>query len=362
MKYIIYLTTNLKSKVNNLNRIYIGIHKTENPEIFDGYIGCGVNIYKSSSYMYPKTSFQYAVKKYGTEAFKREVLFIYDSALKALKKEEEIVNEDFIKQSHTYNMIKGGEGYNECYKPIYQFDLNGNLIKKWESVLDLTDFYGYSAFKFNNAITHHGDFIGCFWARNENIDLKTYTKNKLLKTVYLYDLNGKFLKEFSSRKECGEYLECAPQSVNHAIINQQKIKNHYVSDSIVDLFVPKPRITLKNSIFYLYHTTKGFIGKFTGKEVMLPLGENSWKKISNAINENRGWYKDYYISTEELTKIPEKNTHKKQIEVYTKEGKLIEILSSGKELLDKYNMNWGQLTRILKGTKIHEKYIFIYSK
>ena len=33
MKYIVYLTTNLKN-----NKIYIGVHGTEDPNIFDGYI------------------------------------------------------------------------------------------------------------------------------------------------------------------------------------------------------------------------------------------------------------------------------------------------------------------------------------
>ena len=32
MKYIVYLTTNL---VNN--KIYIGVHQTDNPDVFDGY-------------------------------------------------------------------------------------------------------------------------------------------------------------------------------------------------------------------------------------------------------------------------------------------------------------------------------------
>ena len=45
MKYIVYITTNLVNK-----KIYIGVHKTENPEIFDGYLGDGVLVNKPSSY------------------------------------------------------------------------------------------------------------------------------------------------------------------------------------------------------------------------------------------------------------------------------------------------------------------------
>ena len=74
MKYIIYHTINTK----NLKH-YIGVHKTENPDIFDSYIGCGVKITCPSSYMNPTTPFQYAVKKYGTDAFKRTVLKSFDN-------------------------------------------------------------------------------------------------------------------------------------------------------------------------------------------------------------------------------------------------------------------------------------------
>lgn len=87
MKYIVYLTKNKKSKINGLERIYIGVHKTENPEIFDGYIGCGVKIQQPSSYKYPKSPFQYAVKKYGIDAFERSILFIFDTAKMAYAKE-----------------------------------------------------------------------------------------------------------------------------------------------------------------------------------------------------------------------------------------------------------------------------------
>ena len=42
MKYIVYLTKNKESKINGINRIYVGVHKTENPNVFDGYRACGV--------------------------------------------------------------------------------------------------------------------------------------------------------------------------------------------------------------------------------------------------------------------------------------------------------------------------------
>lgn len=45
MKYIVYITINTKN-----NKLYIGVHSTEDPTLFDGYIGCGVNIFAPSTY------------------------------------------------------------------------------------------------------------------------------------------------------------------------------------------------------------------------------------------------------------------------------------------------------------------------
>lgn len=76
MKYIVYLTKNKESKINGINRIYVGVHKTENPNVFDGYIGCGVKIQQASSYMNPKSPFQYAVKNMELKLL-RELLYLY---------------------------------------------------------------------------------------------------------------------------------------------------------------------------------------------------------------------------------------------------------------------------------------------
>ena len=75
MKYIVYLTTNT---VNN--KIYIGVHGTEDPEIFDGYIGNSINIFETNSELkHPKLPFHKAVKKYGYSAFRRITLKVFDT-------------------------------------------------------------------------------------------------------------------------------------------------------------------------------------------------------------------------------------------------------------------------------------------
>lgn len=89
--YILYETTN-----NVNNKIYIGVHKTESPDIFDGYYGSGIAI-------------KNAIKKHGKENFTRKTLYIFDDKVQAYKKEMEIVSDSFIKLNN-YNMRIGGCG------------------------------------------------------------------------------------------------------------------------------------------------------------------------------------------------------------------------------------------------------------
>ena len=90
MFYTVYKTTNL---ING--KIYVGLHVTSNLE--DDYLGSGSQL-KS------------AVKKYGKENFKREYIKICNSPEEMYELEADIVNEDFVKRSDTYNMKTGGTG------------------------------------------------------------------------------------------------------------------------------------------------------------------------------------------------------------------------------------------------------------
>lgn len=55
MNWIVYCTTCTEN-----GKIYIGVHKTDNPNVFDGYIGNGINM--GWNIKNPHTAFQHAIK------------------------------------------------------------------------------------------------------------------------------------------------------------------------------------------------------------------------------------------------------------------------------------------------------------
>lgn len=86
--YTVYQITN-----NINNKIYIGVHKTTNPN--DDYLGSGKLI-------------KLSILKNGKENFTKKILFEYDNQKDAYLKEKEIVNEKFIERDDTYNLTNGG--------------------------------------------------------------------------------------------------------------------------------------------------------------------------------------------------------------------------------------------------------------
>jgi len=108
MYYYVYQITNL---ING--KIYIGKHKSSKHPADNGYYGSGKQITA-------------AIKKYGIENFKKEVLHFCSSMEEMSDKEAEIVTEDFVKRKDTYNMHKGGPGGWDHYNGTKQHSVNSS--------------------------------------------------------------------------------------------------------------------------------------------------------------------------------------------------------------------------------------------
>ena len=163
MKYIVYLTTN---KTNN--KIYVGVHKTENPDIFDGYIGCSINIFTSNPELKnPKTPFHKAVKKYGYNSFVRNIIQIFDTEEEALDLEALIVNQDFIERKDTYNAVLRGGLPPVHNKKVYQYSLEGKFIKEWNSLTDAATYYNTSGNLIGISANFKRTSVGYLWSFNK---------------------------------------------------------------------------------------------------------------------------------------------------------------------------------------------------
>lgn len=90
MVYTVYKTTNI---VNG--KYYIGVHKTNN--IDDSYIGSGKILNR-------------AIKKYGRDNFRKDVLEVFENRAAAFELEARLVTEELTASSECYNVKLGGSG------------------------------------------------------------------------------------------------------------------------------------------------------------------------------------------------------------------------------------------------------------
>lgn len=83
-------------KITNLinNHYYYGVHSTDN--LNDGYMGSGKRL-------------GLAIKKYGIENFKKEIIKLCNNRDEAYELEEKYVTESLIKSNDCYNIILGGK-------------------------------------------------------------------------------------------------------------------------------------------------------------------------------------------------------------------------------------------------------------
>lgn len=212
-KYSVYMHTNL---ING--KVYIG-KSFRNPVYRWGKDGSGYLRCSRGHNKVNQRHFASAIKKYGWENFKHEVLFKGLSSKEASEKEKELIRQyESNNPSKGYNMTEGGEGCAgrivtqetrdllkeslKKYKKIYQYDKKGNFIKEWRDCEEIL-----SAFKVesdSNLYSHlagkQKSFKGFIFKLEETDDVQ-YRIKTTAKSIRCYTLDGKYIKTYSSYQE-----------------------------------------------------------------------------------------------------------------------------------------------------------------
>ena len=179
-----------------------------------------------------------AIKKYGLINFRFEILEEIVDIYKTKKELKTILyqREQYyldLKQSYVkgigYNIdkiakynnsVKRSEEFknnirrinlegNFTGKKVFQYDLNGLLVKEWKSAAEIERCLGFKAENISAAClgkqTHSNGFIWSFISLYLGVDdINKVFKNKRLSDVRQYDLNGNMINHFASTLEASE--------------------------------------------------------------------------------------------------------------------------------------------------------------
>lgn len=115
-------------------------------------------------------------------------------------------------------------------KEVYQYDINGKFLKKWNSYTEAMKYCGIKASKLSSYFKNDGRTCGGYvWKKNyegENIYVRNIKKKD--KIVSLYNYEGCLFKTFSSLKECANYLNVKSGCVSTALKKKMKLKGYNI--------------------------------------------------------------------------------------------------------------------------------------
>ena len=344
--YIVYLTINIKNR-----KIYVGVHQTENDEIFDGYIGNGINIYQPSTNKFPKTLFQKAVKKYGFDLFQRITLFKCSTAEEAYEIESIIVNEEFLNRSDVYNMKLGGIISPDCSKEIHRYDLNGNYLQSWKSIDLAAKELGCSPMSISYAHINKTISFNSLWSTDklEILDISNYSNIPQDKIVYKYDKNGKYLSYYKNTSELAKELQTSRENVRDSIYNKYLCKGYYLSYEKFDIFKIEQKIkrTSKDKVFQ-YDLEGNFLKEFENCDHVSQSLNISKKSLQSKMATN-DTYKGYQWSYEKLESLNNikniSNSSKpRKIDQFTLDGQFVKTWKTYSECRKEFP-NVGKVLR-----------------
>lgn len=323
MYWIVYQTINL---VNN--KIYVGVHKTKTPEIFDGYLGNGIYINQPNTYIYGKTKFECAVKKYGVKNFKRTVLCIFSNEEEAYLEEGRIVNEAFLAREDVYNMILGGKIPPDVHpiKEVHQYDLEGNYLKTFESFKSAAREISRNQASISDACSACTTCGGFYWSRDkvDKLNLDNYCSAQKKTVIYQYSAEGTYLGSFASTRSTGY-----TQASQSAILGNLVDGKYYFCYVKADNYSKARDSYIKSRTIFQYDSEGNFLKEW---KYLDALNEFPKDNINQAIRHKKLTKSGYFwgLQKYDIYNKPVKVANKK-IAKYSMDGNLIKVYNNSSE-------------------------------
>lgn len=357
-KYIVYETTNL---ING--KIYVGMHKTKDPNVFDGYIGNGIYITQPYTYQFSKTAFQCAVKKYGVKNFIRKTLAVFNTEEEASELEAQIVNEKFLEREDVYNMTLGGTSglFISQQIRVYQYDLTGVFINEYASFADAALVMGCDYTLVSYAVRKKSKAKGYYWNtdRVDKLNLEDYNQglNHQI-AVYCYNKTGEFYKEFKNQTQASKELCISTSAIKESRLTGSCACNKYYFCTIkADSYDKARKQYIESRPVYRYNSDGSFDkGYATQIEAEIENATNITKAIKLKTPDANGYI--WGIVKLDNYNIPKIINKKRQVGKYDLSGNLVKMYDSATKAAKEDGTSvWKVLSGI---NQTHKGHIYKY--
>lgn len=173
---------------HNHDKYYVGITK-RNPNVRWGLNGCGYkNIY-----------FYNAIKKYGWDNIEHHIIASNLTHDEANTFEKILIQKlKSNNKEYGYNISDGGDGGNRKeLKPVKQYDLSGNFIKRYPSAASAANVLGIDRTHITRVCKHGGTTHGFMFCYESDDITKPFTTKKQ-RVVVQTSLDGVFIAKYYS--------------------------------------------------------------------------------------------------------------------------------------------------------------------
>ena len=265
---------------------------------------------------------QFDVKKYGTKKFVRTILTDNLTEQEAMKLESTIVDESFINRADTYNTSIRISTLN---KPVYQFDLDGQFIKKWDSVIEACEYCNIQYNSMILTILNKLERRKSLWSFNSRINPKDFLKSHGTHIFRYSDSSLKLVDSFESIEQVSAILGEDSKDIKKVLNKGKSIKGYYLSTYKLEKYEHFEAKQVGKAPIYLYSLDGSYLCSLTSKdEIFNHFKVKSLAKVRLAILENIQ-YKDTQITFIKYDKLPPaKCSVKKRVGRFSESGELLE--------------------------------------
>lgn len=364
--HCIYKTTNL---INN--KTYVGQFNGDEKK-FKYYLGSGKKL-------------KPALKKYGRKNFKKEIIVQgeFNAHLMDSLEIHYIQLYSPPESPLSYNIDRGGNngrlGIPDPHrKKIFQYTLNGEFVKEWESATIIEKEIGLTARSIRGCasgkpLTNKG-FIWLFDKNIKertskiNINYRKYSKNK----IYQLDVNKNLIAVWDSLSDISKNTNFKAANINYALSGRGYTAYGFIwtndlenvkSLSKREFARQRNETYSKYEDIFIYKDDEWY--KFdTLKEVSVFLNNISLNVIRRRLRNGYFWTRiGILYSTVKFDILPPKplSRHNKRVNQFDTNNNFIKSWNSIKDICLEYNISTGYMTKTLTTNKITKGFIWKYA-